>query len=43
MTADQAKAELMRGMEHDARMEAAGMIRRVEEEPPRRPRTRRAG
>ena len=32
MTADQAKAELMRGMEHDARIEAAGMIRRVEEE-----------
>ena len=32
MTADQARSELMRGMEHEARMEAAGMIRRVEEE-----------
>jgi len=32
MTTEQAKGELMRAMEHDARMEAAGMIRRIEEE-----------
>ena len=32
MTTEQAKAELMRIMEHDARMEAATMIRRIEEE-----------
>ena len=32
MTADQAKAELIRMMENDARMEAANMIRRIDEE-----------
>ena len=32
MSTEQAKAELMRAMEHDARMEAANMIRRIEEE-----------
>jgi ribonuclease Y len=32
MTADQAKAELIRTMENDARMEAANMIRRIDEE-----------
>jgi ribonuclease Y len=32
MTADQAKAELMRMMENDARMEAANAIRRIDEE-----------
>jgi ribonuclease Y len=32
MTTEQAKGELMRAMEHDARMEAAGMVRRIEEE-----------
>jgi ribonuclease Y len=32
MTVDQAKSELMRAMENDARMEAAGMVKRIEDE-----------
>ncbi len=32
MTADQAKSELMRSLENEARMEASNMVRRIEEE-----------
>ncbi len=32
LTKDQAKAELMRAMEHDARIEAANMVKRIEDE-----------
>ena len=32
MTADQAKAELMRSLENEARMDASNMVRRIEEE-----------
>jgi len=32
LTKDQAKAELMQAMEHDARMEAANLVKRIEDE-----------